>query len=91
MGKSRVVAKRFISIPRLELNAAVLSVKMECLLKKGLRLWEITKFFPTDSKVFIGYIKNDPRRLKTFVAFWCTIGLRRNKNGREEDNQLSFF
>ena len=91
LGKSRVVAKRFISIPRLELNAAVLSVKMECLLKKGLRLWEITKCFPTDSKVFIGYIKNDPRKLKTFVAFWCTIGLRRNKNGREEDNQLSFF
>ena len=33
LGKSRVVPKKFISIPRLELHAAVLSVKMVCLLK----------------------------------------------------------
>ena len=41
LGKSRIVPKKFISIPRLELNAAVLSVKMTCLLKKQLKLWEI--------------------------------------------------
>ena len=41
LGKSRVVPKKFISIPRLELNAAVLSVKMACLLKKKLKLEEI--------------------------------------------------
>ena len=39
--KSRVVLKKFISVPRLELNAAVLSVKMACLLKKELKLGEI--------------------------------------------------
>ena len=64
---------------------------MECLLKKELRLWEITECFPTDSEVFIGYIKNDARRLKMMPEGWCTIGLRRNKNGREEDNQIRFF
>ena len=32
--KSRVVPKKFISFPRMELNAAVLSVKMTCPLKK---------------------------------------------------------
>ena len=41
LGKSRVVPKKFISFPRLELNAAVLSVKMACLLKKKLKLEEI--------------------------------------------------
>ena len=39
--KNRVVPKKFISMPRLELNAAVLSVKMACLLKKELKLEEI--------------------------------------------------
>ena len=68
LGKSRVVPKKFISIPRLELNAAVLSVKMACLLKKELNLGEVAKWFWTDSKVVLGYIKNDVRRFKTFVA-----------------------
>ena len=43
--KSRVVPKKFISIPRLELNAAVLSPKMACLLKKELKLREIKEWF----------------------------------------------
>ena len=66
--KSRVVPKKFISIPRLELNAAVLSVKMVCLLKKDLNLGEVDEWFWTDSRVVLGYIKNDVRRFKTFVA-----------------------
>ena len=41
LAKSRVVPKKFISIPRLELNAAVLSIKMACLLKKKMKLEEI--------------------------------------------------
>ena len=45
LGKSRVVPMKFISIPRLELNAAVLSVKMACLLKKELKLEEIKDGF----------------------------------------------
>ena len=68
----------FTSIPWLELNAAVLSVKMACLLKKGLKLGEIKKWFWTD-KVVIGYIKNDVRRLKTFVANWVQQ-IRENTN-----------
>ena len=68
LGKSRIVPKKFISIPRLELNAAVLSVKMACLLKKELNLGEVEEWFWTDSKVVLGYIKNDVRRFKTFVA-----------------------
>ena len=41
LGKSWVVTKKFMSMPRRELNAAVLSVKMACLLKKELKLEEI--------------------------------------------------
>ena len=68
LGKSRVVPKKFVSIPRLELTAAALSVKMACLLKKELNLGELTHYFWTDSKVVFGYIRNNRRRFKTFVA-----------------------
>ena len=68
LGKSRVVPKRFVSIPRLELTAAVLLTKMACLLKKVFSLGEVNHQFWTDNKVVLGYIKNDTRRFKTFVA-----------------------
>ena len=68
LGKSWVVTKKFMSMPRRELNAAVLSVKMACLLKKELKLEEIKEWFWTDSRVLIGYIKNNSRRFKTFLA-----------------------
>ena len=68
LGKSRVVQKRFVSIPRLELTAAVLSVKMSCLLKKELNLGEVNHYFWTDSKVVLGYSRNETRRFKTFVT-----------------------
>ena len=37
-------------------------------LKKDLKLGEIKKWYWTDSKVVVGYITNDARRFKTFVA-----------------------
>ena len=67
LGKSRVVPKKSVSIPRLELTAAVLSVEMACLLKKELNLGEVTHYFWTDSKVVLGYNRNNTR-FKTFVA-----------------------
>ena len=51
LGKSRVVPKKFISMPRLELNAAVLSVKIACLLKKDLKLEKIKEWFWKDSRL----------------------------------------
>ena len=41
---------------------------MTCLLKKEFNLGEVTHYFWTDSKVVLGYIRNDARRFKTFVA-----------------------
>ena len=66
--KSRVVSKKFISIPRLELTAALLSVKMACLLKRELDINCVDEVFWTDSKVVFGYITNIVKWFKTFAA-----------------------
>ena len=68
LGKSRVVPRKFISIPRLQLTAALLSMKMACLLKKELDINCVDEVFWTDSKVVLGYITNTVKRFKTFVA-----------------------
>ena len=65
LGKSRVVPKKFISVPRLELTAALLSVKMACFLNM---LSCVDEVFWTDSKVVLRYITNTVKRFKTFVA-----------------------
>ena len=59
LGKARVVPKKFVSIPRLELTTATLSVKVASLLKKELDLNEVEERFWTDSKLVLGYITND--------------------------------
>ena len=68
LGKSRVVPKRFVSIPRLEVTTAVLLVKFACLFKKEFNLGEFNHYFWTDSKVVLGYVRNNTRRFKTFLA-----------------------
>ena len=49
IGKSRVIPLKFISIPRLELMAAVLSVKISKLLREELDLHVNDEIFWTDS------------------------------------------
>ena len=68
LGKARVTPLRQISIPRLELTAAVLSVRIADVLKSELQFDNITEYFWTDSKVVLGYIANDARRFHVFVA-----------------------
>ena len=63
-----MVPKKFVSIPRLELTAAVLSTKMSSLLKKELHMPDIKERFWTDSNVVLGYIANEAKRFKIFVA-----------------------
>ena len=57
-----------ITIPRLELAAALVSVRVSDTLSKELRYDEIEEVFWTDSKVVQAYIHNDARRFHTFVA-----------------------
>ena len=69
MGKSRVTPTEFVSIPRLELAAAALSVKISLLLGKELPIHPIIKeYFWTDSKVVPAYLNNDVKRFKVYVA-----------------------
>ncbi|XP_072040573.1 uncharacterized protein [Amphiura filiformis] len=69
MGKARVAPLKVTTIPRLELTAALVSVKVSAMLKKELRhQQEIQEIFWTDSKVVLGYIANESRRFHIFVA-----------------------
>ena len=55
VGKFKVTSKKFMSIPRLELTAAVLSVKMACLIRKELNFENIAEKFWTDSQVVLAH------------------------------------
>ena len=55
------------TIPRLELTAAVVSVKVSMLLHKELDI-DAVEVFWTDSKVVMGYISNESRQFHIFVA-----------------------
>ena len=68
MAKARTIPRRFVSIPQLELVAAALAVKISALIKNELETEELTEYFWTESKVDLGYIANDSRDFKTFVA-----------------------
>ena len=68
MAKSRVALLKPVTIPRLELTAAQLSVKAGATLHREPEYDQITEVFWTDSKVVIGYISNDARHFHVFVA-----------------------
>ena len=67
-GKSRVTPRKAVSIPRLELAAATISAKAAAVLKNELEYNDIEEFYWTDSKVTIGFINNESRRFRTYVA-----------------------
>ncbi|XP_050703627.1 uncharacterized protein LOC126989094 [Eriocheir sinensis] len=68
MAKSRVTPLRAITVPRLELTAAVVSVRISAVLKKELDYEDIQEVFWTDSMVVLGYINNDSKRFHVYVA-----------------------
>ena len=68
IGKSRLAPIKAMSIPRLELAAAALSVKLFMLAKQELEFKVHEKYFWTDSMIVLGYINNEGKRYKTFVA-----------------------
>ena len=68
VGKSRVAPLKPVTIPRLELTAAVVSVRVGTQLAKDLRLENVEEIFWTDSKVILGYISNESRRFHVYVA-----------------------
>ncbi|KAM8861775.1 uncharacterized protein ACB058_008484 isoform 2-T2 [Synchiropus picturatus] len=68
IGKSRVAPLKLITVPRLELTAAVIAVKVDKMLQCELQLKLEESRFWTDSMTVLKYIENDAARYKTFVA-----------------------
>lgn len=68
MGKSRCAPLKYITIPRLELSAAVLATKMDELIKKEMDVQFEKSYYWTDSTTVLKYIYNESKRFHTFVA-----------------------
>ena len=68
LGKSRVAPLKQMTIPRMELAAAVVAVNIDKMIRKELQLNLQESTFWTDSTTVLKYIGNDTLRFKTFVA-----------------------
>ena len=69
MTKARVPSAKFVSIPKLELTTAALSIKVSTMLRRELTIHATIKdYFRTESEVELGYVNNDAKRFKIFVA-----------------------
>jgi len=68
MSKCRVAPLKQVTIPRLELQAAVLSAKADQLLRRELELDIVESYFWTDSQVVLSYIRNTTQRFQVFVG-----------------------
>ncbi|XP_071486966.1 uncharacterized protein [Diadema antillarum] len=66
--KARVAPLKEVSIPRMELTAATVAVRVDHVIKQELDILIDETFFWTDSMTVLGYINNDTSRFKTFVA-----------------------
>ena len=67
--KSRLAPLKSVSIPRLELSAATLSVRQDRMLKRAIEMpLSNPSVFWTDSMSVLRYVKNENRRFHTFVA-----------------------
>lgn len=68
IGKARVAPLKQVTIPRLELAAAVLAVRLDKMLSVELNLNLSESVFWSDSTTVLQYIANTTTRFKTYVA-----------------------
>ena len=59
LGKSRVAPTKVVTIPRLELTAATLAVRLDVMLKDELDIDIQKTYFWTDSSAVLQYISNE--------------------------------
>ncbi|XP_067945389.1 uncharacterized protein [Watersipora subatra] len=67
-GKSRVAPLKPVTIPRLELQAAVIAVRISKLVSRELKLSFEEMYFWCDSQIVLGYIANESKRFHMYVA-----------------------
>jgi len=67
LSKARVAPIKQVSIPRMELSAATLAVKVDSMLKRELDI-QGESIFWSDSQTVIKYIQNETARYPVFVA-----------------------
>ena len=68
MGKTRTAPLKTVTIPRLELSAAVVASRLDKTLRKEIDIPVDESVFWTDSTCVISYIQNNDKRFHTFVA-----------------------
>lgn len=68
IGKSRVAPLTSLSVPRLELSAAVLLAQLIQFVRDSLAIDTLPCFCWTDSMIVLAWLKQHPSRWKTFVA-----------------------
>ena len=68
LGTSRLAPIRQMTIPRLELSAAVIAVRMDRMLSRELTLEVQESVFWSDSMIVLQYIHSRGKRFQTFVA-----------------------
>lgn len=68
MAKAHLAPLKQLTIPRLELTAATLSVKLDTMIRRELDIPIRESIFWTDSTIVLQYINNRERRFQTFVA-----------------------
>ena len=67
MGRSKIAAVKQQSIPRLELDAAVLGVRLSEFIQSSLRILLSSVTFWTDSTTVLAWMKSDSKQ-KTYVS-----------------------
>ena len=68
MGKSRLSPLKLLTIPRLELSAAVVAARLDKSIRTETDIQVDESVFWTDSTYVLGYIRNETKRFHTFVA-----------------------
>ncbi|XP_052895578.1 uncharacterized protein LOC128302760 [Anopheles moucheti] len=72
MARSKVAPLKHLSIPRLELEAALLGARLMNTVSESLEFQIVQKYIHTDSEVVLSWIRSPTREFKQFVA--CRVG-----------------
>ena len=68
MGKSTLSSLKPVTIPRMELSAAVLSTRLDRMIREEIEYTIDDSIFWMDSTCVLCYVENDEKRYETFVA-----------------------